>query len=182
MTRRYLQFGASVLLLGSLLPAATLERLSLEEMILKSTAIVRGRVLNSHTAPYGPVIYTHYNIQITERWKGPADAAVDVVVPGGVSGGQRQTFSGAPAFGAGSEYILFLWTSRSGLTHVIGLTQGIFEVKRNHKGDLVAMREASTEPMLDAATGLLVKDEAVSIRLTELRQRIVRTLIDGGHK
>ena len=182
MIRRYLLSGASALLVGTLLHAATLERLSLEDMVVKSTAIVRGRVLASYTAPYGPVIYTHYKIQVTEHWKGPADPALEVVIPGGVSGGLRQTFSGAPALGTGSEYVFFLWTSRSGLTHVMGLSQGLFELKQDQDGGMVAQRGASAEAMLDAATGQPVKDQAVRMRMSDLRQRVSATLASGAQK
>jgi hypothetical protein len=50
-------------LLPGSVPAATLERLSLDDLITKSRVIVRGKVLmNSYTATSGPVIYTHYRI------------------------------------------------------------------------------------------------------------------------
>ncbi len=52
--------------------AATLERLSLDEMIVKSTTIVRGTVTSTWTAYTGSVIYTHYKIQVSESFKGNA--------------------------------------------------------------------------------------------------------------
>jgi len=42
------------------------------------------------------VIYTRFQIQVTERFKGPAQSSVEVVVPGGVANNLRQTFSGTP--------------------------------------------------------------------------------------
>src|SRR5579875_2721629 len=53
------------------LQSATLERLSLNDMIQKSTAIVRGTVTGSHVAQQGALIYTHYTVHVTERFKGP---------------------------------------------------------------------------------------------------------------
>ena len=41
---------------------ATLERLTLDEMIAKSTAIVRGTVTSVRTSFTGRDIYTHYQI------------------------------------------------------------------------------------------------------------------------
>ena len=47
------------------LPGATLERLSLDDMIARSTTIVRGKVTASWAAFTGSVIYTHYQVQVS---------------------------------------------------------------------------------------------------------------------
>ena len=83
------------------LQSATLQQLSMSDLIAKSTSIVRGTVQGSYTAYSGPVIFTHYRVQVAERWKGSAGATVDVAVPGGVASGIRQTYSGAPQFQSG---------------------------------------------------------------------------------
>ena len=106
------------------LAGATLEQLSLDDMIQKSTAIVRGSVALSRTEASGPVIYTHYIVRVTENFKGNSQGAVDVAVPGGTANNMRQTFPGSPQFKIGDDYVFFLWTGRSGLTQIIGLTQG----------------------------------------------------------
>ena len=43
--------------------------------------------------------------------------------------------AGAPTLRAGREYVLFLWTSRSGLTQLMGMSQGLFSVERTTAGD-----------------------------------------------
>jgi hypothetical protein len=166
------RIGVAALLVPLLLPAATLEKLSLDEMAQKSTAIVRGRVLGSYTAQRGSIIYTHYRVQVAETWKGAGAAELDVVVPGGAIRGLRQTFAGAPTLAPNAEYVLFLWTGASGLTRVIGLTQGIFTVAKGANGETVAVRPAATETMIDPATGRSVKDEAVTLRVADLHQRV----------
>ena len=158
------------------LQAATLERLSFEEMTAKSTAIVRGKVAGSSTSVSGPVIYTHYKIQVTERFKGPVQSSVDVVVPGGVANNLRQSFAGMPEFQAGEEYVLFLYTGKDGKTLVIGLTQGLFSLAKDHATDPTTIRAASRELMLDRHTGQAVKDQTLVMRLSELRTRIAGTL------
>src|SRR5947208_1198784 len=117
MSRAFLYFVmrrfaiALVLFVCSMpLQCATLERLSLDDMIAKSTSIVRGTVGGSWAAFAGPVIYTHYTIQVEEKLKGTAGNSVEVVVPGGVVNNLRQSFSGAPALIGGSRYVLFLYT------------------------------------------------------------------------
>jgi hypothetical protein len=158
------------------LPAATLERLSLDEMAAKSTSIVRGKVLTSWAAFSGPVIYTHFRIQVAERFKGPAQSSVEVVVPGGVANNLRQTFAGTPEFKVGEEYVFFLWTGKDYQNHVIGLTQGLFTLAKDHATDPTATRLASRELMIDRKTGQPVKDETLVMKLSELRTRIAGTL------
>ena len=59
---------------------------------------------------------------------------------GGVAGGIRQSVSGAPELKPGQEYVLFLWTSRSGLTQVIGLSQGLFQLsEEGSEGGVVSL-------------------------------------------
>jgi len=152
--------------------AATLEQMSTDDMIARSTAIVRGRVVSSSARLHGPLIYTHYVVQVSERLKGPEAAQLDVVLPGGAAGGLRQTFPGTPALTEGGEYLLFLWTGPSGLTQVIGLSQGVFTVSQNAGGDLTASRPASAEAMLDSKTGRVIADQPVRLRLRDLRSRV----------
>ena len=161
-----LAYGAAAL------PAATLERLSLDEMIVKSTAIVRGKVLNSFTAADEPVFYTHYRIQVSDTLKGPARGTVEIQLPGGVVNNLRQTFAGVPQFDAGDEYIFFLWTGKSGATQVLGLTQGLFSVTPGGAADPLTTRAASHEVMLERSSGKQVKDQMLTMRLSELRSRI----------
>ncbi len=159
--------------------AATLERLSTDEMIAKSTAIVRGKVLSARSAYRGPMIYTYSRVQVLERWKGAPASIVEVATPGGKANGMEQNFSGAPALELGSEYLFFLWTGKSGITQIIGLSQGVFDVK-SLQGQMLVMRPASGEVMLDATTRLPVSDAAVSIPLREMSQKISRSLASGG--
>jgi len=159
----------------------TLQRLDLDEMIGKSTAIVRGQVTGSQARLHGSVIYTHYRIRVLERWKGGEAAELDVVVPGGVAGGLRQLFPGAPRLREGGEYVLFLWTGSSGLTNIIGLTQGLFDVHRDAAGDVFAARAATAETMLDAA-GRLVRDEPLRMRFEDLRGRVRTALTRSSQR
>src|ERR1035438_1920110 len=84
-----------VLWLCSAAAAATLQQLSLDQMTQSATAIIRARVTGSSASFTGSTIYTHYKLQVTETWKG--FSTTDVVLPGGVAGGYRQSFPGVPA-------------------------------------------------------------------------------------
>ena len=131
--------------------ATALEQLTLDDMIRQSTAIVRARVTGSHAGMRSGNIYTYFQLQVVENWKGQPIA--EVAVPGGVAGGIRQNVSGAPELKRGQEYVLFLWTSRSGLTQVIGLSQGLFQLSEEGSGGgsgvAVAERPAASELMLN---------------------------------
>jgi hypothetical protein len=160
---------------GFPLQSATLERLTFSDMALKSTLVVRGKVLSSYGAFSGGLIFTHYQVKVSETLKGHAAGVIDVAVPGGVANGIRQPVSGAPEFQPGDDYVFFLWTGKAGVTQIIGLTQGLFEVTGTGADPSLA-RRPSHELMLDARTHRPVKDEALAMRLSELRSAITTAL------
>jgi len=158
------------------LPCATLEQLTMDDLIGKSTAIVRGTVVDSWAALSGSIIYTHYKVQVSEGFKGVRQNSVEVVVAGGVVNNLSQSFSGSPTLNKGDEFVFFLWTSRAGLTQIMGLTQGIFAIAPGASADPMATRAASRELMLDPKTAKPVKDAMLSMHLSDLRSRIANTL------
>jgi len=176
--KRCLELALVLTFCLSALQSATLERLSLDDMIAKSTAIVRGKVTGSYAVAAGPIVYTHYAIQVAESFKGAPQQSVDVVVPGGIVGNLRQAFPGTPQLNPGDEFVFFLWAGRSGQTQIIGLTQGLFALSAGPSADMVATRAASKELMLEPGTARQVKDQTLVMSLSELRTRIATTL--GG--
>jgi len=177
----------NVLMLGCLvaaltpLPASTLQQLSLDDMIRLSTAIVHGKAQQTVSSYSGSIIYTHYKVQVSETLKGPTASQFDIAVPGGAASRFQQIFAGAPVLVPGQDYVLFLWTSKSGLTQIIGLSQGLFVVGPNSTGQLMVTRGASTERMVNA-TGQPVSDSAMQMLLSDLRSLIQKTLAGGGAK
>ena len=161
------------------LSAATLEYLSLEDMANKSTAIVRGRVQSCTGQFRGSVIYSHCGVAVTEQWKGASGTIVDVAVPGGSAQGLVQSFPGSPTLTVGQEYVLFLWTGKSGMTQLIGLSQGVFDLKLDSKGKTVAGRAAATERML-TASGTEIQDSPVQMTVRSLKQRVLQALAGGA--
>jgi len=171
-------------LASSLAPlhSATLERLTLDDMILRSTSIVRGKVTASWADFTGSVIYTHYKLDVTEQFKGAPKTTVEIMTPGGTVKGVQSTFSGSPLLNTGDEFVFFLWTSKTGITWITGLTQGLFALTAEGSTDRMATRSASRELMLDPGTSRPVKDTAVVMKLSSLRSRIAATLAQGGGK
>jgi len=158
-------------------PAATLQQLSLDQMTQSATAIVRARVIASSARYTGPTIYTHYSLQVTESWKG--FNPVEVMVPGGTVNGRRQSFPGVPQLAIGTEYLMFLWTSSvTGITHLVGFPQGLFNLTTQPDGSLLATRPPVGEMMLDAS-GRRVADQTVQMPLATLKSQVAHTLTAG---
>lgn len=175
--------GAALLTLAVLVATAeatTLLRLSMDDMIRQSTSIVRAKVTATSSSFRGRDIYTHYQFQVLETLKAAplgsgGGAVTDVAVPGGVASGLREMVPGAPTLAVGQEYVIFLWTSRSGLTQVIGLSQGLFNVLQDQGGNAVLVRPSAPGLMLDRA-GNVVDNSAVAMTLSDLRAQVQKAL------
>ena len=159
------------------LGAATLEQLSLDDLIQKSTAIVQARVVGSYADFRGAEIFTHWKLDIEQQWKGANQA--EVLVPGGSARGYRESVPGAPQLTVGKEYVLFLWTSKSGATYLTGWGQGVFELSKDSAGKLMATRAPAGETMVEHGTWRPVRDGGVQMPLQELTGRISATLGKG---
>ena len=149
--------------------ATTLERLTLDEMIQKSTAIVRGKVLDFSTVQRGNIVYTVYRLQVSERLKGGAGpGTTEVFLPGGTINGFRQSFAGTPQMERGAEYVVFVWVSPKGIPQVVGLGQGVFDVKMSASGQTILSRGPLEAEVL-TASGQPVVDQGLKLTLDRLR-------------
>ncbi len=176
---RRLVFALMAASLGAL-QGSTLQQLSLDDMIQKSTGIVRGKAHVTGASFRGSIIYTHYQVQVSETYKGFAAPQWDVAVLGGVANGFQQRFAGSPTLTEGEDYVFFLWTSKTGLTQIIGLSQGLFAVTPGATSPLV-VRAASTEQMVNAQ-GQQVTDSDIKMQLSDLRSRIQKSISTGGNQ
>ena len=168
------------LVLTAMLAAAplfgtTLEFLSMDELVQKSTGIVRGHVNNCTGSMRRDMVYTVCQVSIAETWKGPAAGQTNVWIPGGTVNRVTQHFSGMPNLVQGQDYVLFLWAGPSGLNQLIGLTQGVFELKADGKSGVVAERAAASERMVNAA-GQPVTDQPVRYTAAELKKIVTGIL------
>jgi hypothetical protein len=171
---------AAALIWSGALASATLEKLTLDQMIEQSTEIVRAKFMSATAEQRGAVVYTRNRVQVLERWKGSAAAQVDILIPGGRLGNIKQTYAGAPSLQPGVEYVLFLWTGKSGMTQIIGLSQGALDLKPGSKGEPVVARAATKETMLDAK-GSAVQDQPLLMTLAALDERI-RTVLGAARQ
>ena len=176
---RFLLIAMCLLPGAAPLSGVTMQQLSMDDLAVKSTAIVRGRVLDTYAILSGSTVYTHYHVAVTETWKGGPAATVDVALPGGTASGIRQTYPGVPQLIIGREYVLYLWTSATGLTMPTGFSQGIFTVSGDSAPTLQISRTASGELMIDGS-GRQVQDQAVSIRLAEAKVHVAAAMSRAG--
>ena len=157
-------------------PGATLELMTLEEMVRQSTAIVRGRAGESRTVRSGALLYTVTRLEVLGQWKGTTVPYVEVSTPGGRLGRVSQRFGGVPRLQRGSSYVAMLWQGPSGRVHIIGLSQGLFKVRAGKDGQLVIGRNPSSDLMLSPVNGQPVQAAPLSMPLENFRDR-VRALV-----
>lgn len=159
------------------LPArtSTLQRLSLKDMALQSTDIVRGHVQRGRSEWHGSMLFTHYLVFVSDRWKGTGGPVVDLAVQGGVKDGLRQSWAGTPDLVDGREYVLFLWRGHSGLNVIVGLSQGLFVV---NPPDEEAVQASSTEAMVNGA-GASTTATPVRMKITEMRKYVQRAIAEA---
>ncbi len=179
LSHRALVLTLLAALLGAVaVSAATLEKLSVEDMSRKSTAIVRGKVTSCQGEAQGSLILTRCRLQVAEFWKGALPEA-SFVIPGGSHNGLVQTISGTPRVVEGQEYVLFLWTGKSGKPQVIGLSQGLLDLATDAKtGEQRVRRAASAEMMLDSK-GNPVSDSALDLTVSQLKARVHQAIAEA---
>jgi hypothetical protein len=147
---------------------ATLELLSLNDLISKSTTIVQAQVTASSASYTGTVIYTHYKINVLAQWKGATQSTIDVMVPGGAVKGTRQTYAGVPRLVTGQQYVLFLWTSSQSRVYPMGFTQGVFNLPADASGNITAAQMPTTETILAPGTGQPVESQPIRMPIAQL--------------
>ena len=161
--------------------ATTLELLGFDGLIDKSTHVVRGRIGNCEGTYRGSMIYTQCTVVVLETLKGTPATHVKVSVPGGNVGRIRQSIAGAPKFRLGSEYVLFLWTSPSGFTQIMGLSQGKFEVQ-GAGATQTAIRAAVADVTMLDGMGQPAQDAGVKMTVAHLREMVAARPGQGVQK
>lgn len=154
--------------------ATTLEKLTLDDMIQKSTEIVRGHVQAVNAVQRGALIYTQAQVKVIERWKGADAPTVTVWIPGGAVNGLRQRISGSPQVVSGGEYVFFLWTGPKKVTQIIGLSQGLLNLQTDPKGGTARVRRAVITDAVVDSDGQPAHADEIDMSLVELRTRVIQ--------
>jgi hypothetical protein len=169
MIRRLSIAVLGLLALALQAPATTLERMTLEEMTAKSHLIVRATVAGQTVEQRGSIVYTVYSLKVAETLKGTHAPTAQVSVPGGTIGRVKQSYAGTPNLKGATEYVVFIWRGKSGIQHIIGLSQGLFDLKVNAAGETVLTRGVLDAELVDK-TGKQVQSQPLVLTLEGLRQ------------
>jgi hypothetical protein len=160
--------------------AATLEQLSLQQMVEQSSAIVRAKAVGSHSVRDGALIFTVVELEVLDQWKGEPGKRREVALPGGEIGGFSQHFGGVPVLEPGQEFVAFLWTGPSGRTQLLGLSQGFFDLARDARGRMQVHRKATADLMLSPGSSMPVPYPAIEMSLDALVAKIRSISAAGG--
>ncbi len=167
----------SLFVLASLPAAATtITRASLDELIVKSSLIVRAKVTRIYGVRSGSLVNTQVQVRVLERLKGPEVEPLEVVVPGGVAGGLRQNLAGVPNLVEGAEHVFFLWKATSGRILLLGLSQGVLDVAKTASGETMVTRSAIDAHLVDPGTGQATSAESILLRYSDFTERVKRVL------
>ena len=171
----------SILLMGCrLVCAATLEQLSLDEMVQQSSAIVLAKAAQSRSIRAGALIFTLVEVEVLDQWKGERVERREIALPGGQFGGFSQRFDGVPILAPGQEFVAFLWTGPSGRTQLLGLSQGFFDVIRDAQGRVLIHRKPTADLMFAPESTAPVPSAAVDMPLEALMAKIRSVMAAGG--
>lgn len=154
--RRFLWilFLGALALLAVVASATTLSQLKLEDLALESTAVARLRCLGATSHWEQGEIWTKTRFAVVQREKGDLPGVVTVRLLGGSVGHLRSHVDEAPAFRAGEEVYLFLWTRDGEPYQVLGWSQGTFRIARNSQSGLEMVTQDSAS---SAVFGLRVR-------------------------
>lgn len=167
----------AVLVAGISMSASTLQQLTLEQMAEKSTEVVVGKATQCSPELKGKLVYTTCHLNVAERWKSsPHGKATSFSLPGGSANGIYQQFSGVPDIQLNKDYVFFLWTGPSGMTQIIGLSQGALSIEKKSDGVSMAVRTPHGKSRMLNHQGKSVWDEGVDLPLSQLRNKVQRAM------
>ena len=129
--------------------ASVVEPMSVEELARVADVVVVGTVVSRRSRyddpPRSDRIVSDVVVRVTRTIRGASDPEVVVTTPGGVVEGRGQLVTGAPVLTPGEEVVLFLHparpTSVGPRRMVVGLSQGLFLVRREPSGGPVRVRQ-----------------------------------------
>jgi hypothetical protein len=153
--RRFLWvlFLIGLALLAAVANATSFARMSFEELARQATAIARVRCVAVQTKWENGEIWTDTRFQVLEQSKGMLPGIVTIRMIGGVVGHLRSHVEGVPAFRAGEEAYLFLWTREGEPLRVLAWSQGTFRINRDSRTGLeLVTQDSAASPVFDPQT------------------------------
>lgn len=162
-----------VCILAAPLAATVILRQSLEQLTHGSETVVHGEVVKTWAAwdPDRTAIWTHYEIEVAEAWKGVPGRSVVISEPGGELGGMRMAVPGAPQYRVGEQVVVFAVRTPVGYLRTCGWGQGRYLVSTD--GQVRA--DLAQAPVVEGSkSGATAKSAAPSpSTLDGLRKRVL---------
>lgn len=118
-------------LAASPLAATTVLRQDLSQLTAGSETVVHGEVVRRWSAwdDQQTAIWTHYEIEVAEAWKGAPGKTVTISEPGGEVDGVRMAVPGAPTYLIGEKVVVFAVRTPVGYLRTCGWGQGRYAVE-----------------------------------------------------
>ncbi|MBI5511217.1 MAG: hypothetical protein HY903_20850 [Deltaproteobacteria bacterium] len=158
-----------VLLAAPVARATRVERASLESLVAGAGLVVLGHPLARTAFWDGGRILTRVTLAVDETWAGtpPAAGTLDVVLLGGIVGDLGQTVSGEARIPDAGLVVAAL-QQVEGRWRVLGMSQGLFEVRAERPGPPTVVRRLDGLAWLEDTA-----PAAFPERLDALRQRVM---------
>ena len=173
----------TVIMVGMLSFALTVEYASLEELTLESNSIIYGRIKSSFSQWEDRNIYTYSTVEILDDVKGGLNDKREIVVKqlGGTVGEIGQDVNGSPKLKQNSEVFLFLvkWKNNYWIHSII---LGYYEVIERDGGKF-AVNNFNNIHLIDPVTKKPVKDTGkikTSYELNSLITDVKGFIREGG--
>lgn len=155
------------------LAATVVLRQNLEQLTHGSETVVHGQVVKTWTAwdPGRTAIWTHYEIQVAEAWKGVPGHSVVISEPGGELDGLRMAVPGAPQYHVGEQVVVFAVRTPVGYLRTCGWGQGRYLVSADGR----VRPDLAQTPVVDRSKpGATAKSAAPApTTVDELRRRVL---------
>jgi hypothetical protein len=177
--RRFLLilFLGGLVLIAVAASATTLSRLKLNDLAQESTAVARLRSLASTSFWDQGEIWTETKFEVLQREKGELPGVVTVRMLGGRVGHLHSHVDEVPAFRAGEEVYLFLWSRNGGTYQVLGWSQGTFRIARNpDSGMEMVTQDSASAPIFDPQTRSFRRGGIRNLPVAIFREKVHQAL------
>jgi MYXO-CTERM domain-containing protein len=141
--------------------ATSARRLPLTSLAQASTLALRGQVAEQRVVKRDDRVYTESVVRVGECWKGTCGASILIRQLGGEIDGQGLSIEGSAALAVGDEVVLFLRVRKDGAFSPVGMAQGVFQITRDPKGQIVRLERdlrGLTFPREDGAEAVGAKE------------------------
>lgn len=149
--------------------ATLVPTMTLEDLASQSQSVVHGKVMRTWSAwdNSQQVIWTHYEVEVSDSLKGPAQSKLVVSEPGGTVGETSMLIAGTPVYEVGEEIVLFTEATPIGYARTCGWGQGKFRVSAAQDGTRKVV--ASTRGTVELVESADKKQNAPGETRTALR-------------